>query len=117
MKQFGFQFMADISIYRNNELFLGQLQIKLLQQVMIDGSIHSAAKSLKMSYQHVWHILDKVNRLSPIPVIFRQKGGRDGGGCGLSPFGLKLMKFYEERVVEINRYVVEDTRDFKKCFL
>ena len=69
--------VAELSFYREGELFLGGTQIRLLKQVGVDGSIHAAAKNLKMSYQHAWHILDKMNLLSPIPIVLRQKGGKD----------------------------------------
>lgn len=107
---------ANLSFFREGELFLGQLQIRLLKQVSVDGSIHAAAKNLKMSYQHAWHLLDKVNRLSPVPVIIRQKGGKDGGGCTLSPYGIKIIAMYEQKVSDIAHFLEQTKSDFRNCF-
>ena len=96
--------VAELTFYRKDELFLGNTQIRLLKQVAKDGSINCAAKNLKMSYQHAWHLLDKLNLLSPVPIVIRQKGGKDGGGCRISPYGMKLIRTYEKKVADINRF-------------
>ncbi len=111
-----FSMFADLSFYRDGEIFLGEIQIRLLKQVVTDGSIHAAAKNLKISYQHAWHLLDKVNRLSPIPVIIRQKGGKDGGGCTLSHYGLIIIQMYEKKVSDIALFLKQTNSDFKNCF-
>ena len=107
---------ADLSFYREGELFLGITQIRLLKQVAIDGSINCAAKNLKMSYQHAWHLLDKLNLLSPVPIVIRQKGGKDGGGCRISPYGMKLIRMYEKKVTEIIRFLDQSNSELESCF-
>ncbi len=111
-----FNVVADLTFYREGELFLGNTQIRLLNQVVIDGSIHAAAKNLKMSYQHAWHILDKLNHLSPIPIIIRQKGGKDGGGCKVSPYGMKLIRTYEKKVTDIIQFLAQNSSELESCF-
>jgi len=107
---------GTLAFYREGDVFLGTMQIRLLKQVIKDGSIHAAAKNLKMSYQHAWHILDKVNQLSPLPVLIRQKGGRDGGGCVISNFGLKLIRIYEAKKLALNEFIDTNNADFDSCF-
>jgi len=111
-----FTMEANLALYRQGELFLGSQQIKLLNQVLADGSIHAAAKNLRMSYQHAWHLLDKVNRLSPVPIVVRQKGGKDGGGCSISPFGRKLMDAYLKREMEVIQFLDACNSDLERCF-
>lgn len=111
-----FNMSAELTFYRENELFLGSAQIRLMKQVMVDGSIHAASKNLKMSYQHAWHILDKLNRLSPVPIVIRQKGGRDGGGCRISPYGMKLIRTYEKKVFDIIQFLNDSNSELKSCF-
>ena len=111
-----FNMAADLSFYREGELFLGIAQIRLLKQVATDGSINCAAKNLKMSYQHAWHILDKLNILSPIPIVIRQKGGRDGGGCRISPYGMKLIRTYEKKVADIQNFLEQSNSELESCF-
>jgi len=107
---------ADLSFYREGELFLGITQIRLLKQVAIDGSINCAAKNLKMSYQHAWHLLDRLNLLSPVPIVIRQKGGKDGGGCRISPYGMKLIRTYEKKVEEIIGFLDKSNSELESCF-
>ena len=111
-----FNMAADLSFYREGELFLGTTQIRLLKQVALDGSINCAAKNLKMSYQHAWHLLDRLNRLSPIPVVIRQKGGKDGGGCRISPYGMKLIRTYEKKVTDIIKFLEQSNSELESCF-
>ena len=111
-----FTMEANLTLYREGELFLGNQQIRLLNQVLTDGSIHAAAKNLKMSYQHAWHLMDKVNRLSPVPIVIRQKGGKDGGGCRISPFGRKLMDAFMKRELEVFHFMNECNSDLERCF-
>jgi molybdate transport system regulatory protein len=111
-----FNMVADLSFYRDGELFLGHTQIRLLKQVAKDGSINCAAKNLKMSYQHAWHQLDTLNRLSPIPVIIRQKGGKDGGGCRISSYGMKLIRTYDQKVEDLIRFLDQSSSELSSCF-
>ena|ERR1035437_1185904 len=111
-----FNMTADLSFYRENELFLGHAQIRLLKQVAVDGSINCAAKNLKMSYQHAWHMLDRLNLLSPVPIVIRQKGGKDGGGCRISPYGMKLIRTYEKKAADIIRFLEQSNSELESCF-
>jgi molybdate transport system regulatory protein len=111
-------FYLDVTFVfcRGNEVFLGETQIKLLKQVIKDGSIHAASKNLKMSYQHAWHIIDKVNQLSPLPVVIRKKGGRDGGGCIISNYGLKIIRTYDAKMLALKEFLADNNADFDSCF-
>lgn len=93
------QFNIDgaFTIHKGGEVFFGPLQYKLLRQIIKDGSINAAAKNLGISYQHAWNIIDKMNKLSPEPIVFRQKGGKDGGGCKISDYGLKIYEEFARR--------------------
>jgi molybdate transport system regulatory protein len=116
MNHLVFNMGAELSFYREEELFLGSIQIRLLKQVAKDGSINSAAKNLKMSYQHAWHILNKLNELSPVPIVLRQKGGKDGGGCRISPYGMKLIRTYEKKVADIIEFLGQSNSELESCF-
>lgn len=111
-----FHHKAKLTLFRDEEVFITDLHIKLLKQVEMDGSINIAAKSLKMSYQHVWHLLDKMNKLSPVPLIIRQKGGRDGGGCFLSPFGKKVINYFDEMEKKLADSLEKMNEDIDSCF-
>jgi molybdate transport system regulatory protein len=116
MSHLVFTIEANVSLHREGELFIGSQQMRLLNQVLKDGSILAAAKNLHMSYQHAWHLLDRVNRLSPVPIVVRQKGGKDGGGCSISPYGKKLMEAFEKRELEVVRFLDACNSDLERCF-
>jgi molybdate transport system regulatory protein len=107
---------GTLTIFREREVFLGHVQIRLLKQVLKDGSIHAAARNLKMSYQYAWHLLDKVNQLSPLPVLIRKKGGRDGGGCVISNYGLKLIRMFEGKEFALKEFLIANNADLDICF-
>jgi len=111
-----FTLESNVSICRDGEIFLGAIQVRLLKQIMLDGSIHAASKNLKMSYQHAWHLIDKVNQLSPLPVVIRQKGGRDGGGCTISPYGKRLMNLYDKKENDLRKFLDESNSELTSCF-
>ena len=116
MNQNSFTMAAELTFYKDEEVFLGTVHIRLLKQVVKDGSIHAAAKNLKMSYQHAWHLLDKLNNLSPLPVLIRQKGGRDGGGCIVSNYGLKLITTFDSKQLALQDFLKDNNADFDSCF-
>ncbi|MDD3321987.1 MAG: LysR family transcriptional regulator [Paludibacter sp.] len=107
---------GTFTICREGEIFLGNLQIRLLKQVNKDGSILAAAKNLKMSYQHAWHLLDKVNQLAPLPIVIRQKGGKDGGGCVISNYGLKLISTFDAKELALKDFLASNNADLDSCF-
>lgn len=85
------------TIHKDGEVFFGPTQYKLLRQIIKDGSINAASKSLNISYQHAWSVIDKMNKLGQIPIVIRQKGGKDGGGCRISEYGMKLYEEFSRR--------------------
>lgn len=116
MTQYPFNMTADLAFYRKGELFIGANQLRILKQVAIDGSILAAAKNLKMSYQHAWHTLEKMNQLSPVPIVLRQKGGKDGGGCKISSYGMKLIRIYDKKTDEIVQFLKQSNSELESCF-
>ena len=111
-----FYLFGTLCLCRDGEIFMGPTQVKLLKQVHKDGSIHAAAKNLKMSYQHAWHMLDKMNQLSPLPILIRQKGGRYGGGCVISNYGLKLIGTFEAKELALKDFLDAENADLERCF-
>ncbi len=111
-----FTMNVNLALHREGELFIGSQQMRLLKQILMDGSIHAAALNLRMSYHHAWHLMDRVNRLSPVPIVVRQKGGKNGGGCSISPYGKKLMEAFQTRELEVERFLNACNSDLERCF-
>lgn len=96
---------AQISIRRDGAVFLTPLKSELLQEIRRSGSLSKAAQNLCISYQHAWTMIDELNRISPHPIVNKQRGGSHGGGAELSDYGNKILKEYKSINDAINRTV------------
>jgi molybdate transport system regulatory protein len=90
-----FSIANKLEIERSGICFLNPKRIELLKLIRERGSILSASKELRMSYQQAWTIIKDVNYLASLPVVVRQRGGAKGGGASITDYGLKLMERYE----------------------
>lgn len=112
-----FNIKGAFAIYKYDELFLGNIQYLLLKALISEGSINAAAKKCNISYQQAWSVADRMNRLSPIPILVRQKGGRDGGGCQVGAYGEELIKLYEKKMEEFSHEINRLNQDIENCLL
>jgi molybdate transport system regulatory protein len=110
-----FSINGSLWISKGNELFIGPAQFRLIKQVINDGSILAASQNLHISYQQAWNIVDKMNRLSPLPLVTRYKGGNDGGGCRIDNFGMKVFHQFEENEERLNKLIDEINLNFNLC--
>jgi molybdate transport system regulatory protein len=85
---------AHISINRNGVCFLNPVKTALLNEIEQSGSLSAAAKKLKISYQHVWTMIDEMNRIAPELLVIKQRGGVNGGGAEISAYGAKILRDY-----------------------
>lgn len=86
---------ANISIKKDGLVILNPGKIMLLNEIKQCGSLNAAAKKLNLSYQHVWNMMNDMNRISPEPVVIKQRGGANGGGAEVSEYGLKILNEYK----------------------
>jgi molybdate transport system regulatory protein len=75
---------------------IGPGKIQLLEQIHACGSISGAGRAMEMSYRHAWDLVDQINRICRRAAVERQKGGKNGGGAILTPFGLSLVARYRK---------------------
>jgi len=93
-----FNVTGSLEIYKGSECFLDTKRIALLKLIKDKGSINSASKELKMSYQQAWHYIKSMNELSPLPVIVKQRGGSNGGGTMVTRYGERIIREFEALV-------------------
>lgn len=70
-------------------------RLALLKPVKEPGSINSASKELKMSYQQAWHYIKSMNELLPLPLIRKQPGESNGSGTVVTRYGEPIIREYE----------------------
>lgn len=105
------QIKSRIWVEKNDRVLLGQGKVKLLKAVVATGSLTKAAKSMGISYNKAWHMVDQINKVAERPVILTQVGGTSGGGSSLTAFGQILIDTFEE--VEQNCWKMMDVETEK----
>lgn len=116
-KKQAFQIKGAFAIYKSGELFLGELQYALLKALISEGSINAAARKCEISYQQAWTLTDKMNRISPVPILIKKKGGKDGGGCRVGGYGKLLVDLYENKRDEFNRSLFAMNDGLEGCLI
>ena len=74
---------------------IGRGKIQLLAHIRETGSISAGGRAMDMSYRRAWLLVDEMNRLFREPVVESQRGGKQGGGAVLTPFGEELIAHYQ----------------------
>ncbi|GMB82074.1 winged helix-turn-helix domain-containing protein [Shinella zoogloeoides] len=74
---------------------IGRGKIQLLTHIRETGSISAGGRAMDMSYRRAWLLVDEMNRLFRQPVVESQRGGKQGGGAALTPFGEALVARYQ----------------------
>ncbi|MDD4505882.1 MAG: TOBE domain-containing protein [Sulfurospirillaceae bacterium] len=85
---------ARLWMTKSDKNFLGRGRISLLENIRATGSIHAAAKAMKMSYKAAWDAVDAMNNLSDVPLVERVSGGKGGGGTSLTLKGEEVIKTF-----------------------
>ena len=85
--------------------FLLEKRIELLHAIEEHGSISKAAKAVPMSYKSAWEAVDTMNSLSPEPIVYRETGGKDGGGTTITAYGKTLLENYALLKEEHTRFL------------
>lgn len=96
---------CHISIKKNGTSFLSPVKTELLNEIRKSGSLNSAAKNLNISYQHVWTMIDEMNRIAPEPLVIKQRGGANGGGAEISGYGEKILQEYRMIQAQVKKIV------------
>jgi molybdate transport system regulatory protein len=96
---------VDIFIRRSGREILTPRTVRLLEEIGKSGSLRTAAKSLGISYQHIWDVIDAINRNSGRTVVEKRRGGTGGGGALLSDYGKLLLREYGIIESEIEKFI------------
>ncbi|MGE6741094.1 winged helix-turn-helix domain-containing protein [Allorhizobium pseudoryzae] len=75
---------------------LGRGKIELLEHIRETGSISAAGRAMDMSYRRAWLLVDALNQMFEEPAVEPQRGGKQGGGAQLTPFGDLLITRFRQ---------------------
>lgn len=70
---------------------LGRGKIMLLEHIRETGSISAAGRAMDMSYRRAWLLVSALNRMFTQDAVESQRGGKQGGGAVVTPFGEELI--------------------------
>ena len=73
---------------------LGPGKADLLGAIAELGSIAAAGRSMGMSYQRAWSLVDELNRYFRAPLVEVSRGGAGRGGARLTPVGREVLTTY-----------------------
>lgn len=76
-------------------MLISEGRVQLLKLIAEMGSLNKAAKTMNLSYQKAWKLIDASNKASKYPLIETQIGGNQGGGTVLTPYGKSLIESFE----------------------
>jgi molybdate transport system regulatory protein len=87
---------------------LGRGKIMLLQHIAATGSISAAGRAMDMSYRRAWLLVSALNAMFSQPAVESQRGGKQGGGAEVTPFGLELIARYQAMQERLETALADD---------
>jgi molybdate transport system regulatory protein len=88
-----------IRVLLRDGVALGPGKAALLTAIDERGSIAAAGRSMGMSYQRAWSLVDELNRCFRSPLVEASRGGAARGGARLTAAGREVLAAY--RAVEL----------------
>lgn len=88
----------------NEKIFFGPGVIMIMEALESSGAMKEACNQTGISYSKAWKILNNVEEQVGYPVVVRQHGGQNGGGCRVTDEGRALMERYRKAETAIKEY-------------
>ena len=73
---------------------IGPGKADLLAAIDEFGSLAAAGRSMQMSYQRAWSLIDELNAMFAAPLVSLSRGGAQRGGAALTPAGKAVLAHY-----------------------
>ena len=87
---------------------LGRGKIALLEQIRETGSISAAGRAMGMSYRRAWLLVSALNAMFLTEAVSSQRGGKQGGGAALTPFGEELIRRFHAMEAKARAAMADD---------
>jgi molybdate transport system regulatory protein len=85
----------------SGDVVFGAGRLRILELVAKYGSIHAAAKELRMSYRAVWGKIRATEDRLGQPLVRRKPDGTRRGGSELTPFADNIMERFRQLQVRV----------------
>ena len=105
---------SKVWLESHGEQCFGAGKAKILRTIDRTGSISAAARTLNMSYRHVWSSLQAAEKRIGKPLLVRRKGGRQRGGTTLTPYARNLLRQFDRLDNDIRKTTDKRFRDIFK---
>jgi molybdate transport system regulatory protein len=93
-------------------VIFGAGRLRILKAIKRSGSIHAAAKELKIGYRAVWARIHATEERLGVKLLEKKIGGASGGGSELTP----LAEFLIEQYTIIQNKIEKQTDElFQEC--
>lgn len=116
-KRFGESFKISLEL-EGEKRISGNNLFKLLDKIMVHGSISSAASRLGFSYRYAWGLIKEAENAMGLQLVEKYVGGYAGGGTILTREGKKLLfqykSFKEEVDKQLNDFTYKADTSLKK---
>jgi len=93
-------------------VIFGAGRLRILKAIKRNGSIHAAAKDLKIGYRAVWARIHATEERLGIKLLEKKIGGASGGGSELTPLAEFLI---DQFTIIQNRIEKETDKLFQEC--
>ncbi len=100
----------SVWLEEDGRYLIGEREGEILQGVKKFGSLMATAKSLGVTYAHVWNVVEGLSKRAGKPVVSAFRGGGSGGGTALTEDGEKVLKEYEELEGRVGRFLGESKK-------
>jgi molybdate transport system regulatory protein len=87
---------------------LGHGKMQLLEHIKATGSISAGGRAMDMSYRRAWQLVSAMNQMFAQPVVISQRGGVQGGGAALTPFGEELLSRFRAMQAKVDVALADD---------
>lgn len=108
-----YKIKSRIWIEANGNVLLGEGRISLLKAIDELGSLSKAAKSMNMSYNKAWNLVDSINKSAKKAVVSKTIGGKGGGGTIITDHGKKLIEAYNNINSNCWKFLDHQLKDLK----